>query len=88
MQSENQEKNSLRRLVITVRTFFNNNGNISDHDLSIALNSMGINTSPVTVAHDLTNPKIAQLWGKHVYEVIQDLRKKNKHVGRPRKNHK
>ena len=78
MKSENQEGKELKRLSITVRTFlYNYEGNVSDHDLAIALNSMGVNTSSATVCRDLNNPKIARLFGKHVYEVIQDLRNKN-----------
>lgn len=81
MISNKQKEKIEKRILATVKLFFENEGKISDEDLARALAIAGYVTSSSTVGRDLVSTKTQELIGDEDYELILKIRKQNKIEG-------
>ena len=82
MADEKQEEKIKKRILVTLKLFYENNGRINDEQLARLVSIEGIATSSSTVGRDLTSNRLKKLISEDEYEKIQKLRKQNKEIGK------
>ena len=82
MVGKKQEENITKRILITLKLFYENKGRINDEQLARLVSMEGIGTSSSTVGRDLTSNRLKKLIPENEYEEIQRLRNQNKELGK------
>ena len=71
MVGKKQEENITKRILITLKLFYENKGRINDEQLARLVSMEGIVTSSSTVGRDLTSNRLKKLIPENEYEEIQ-----------------
>lgn len=78
----NEQKELIdKRILMTLKIFYENEGKVSDEVLARLVSMAGIVTSSSTVGRDLTGKRIRELITEEEYYKIQQIRKINKKYG-------
>ena len=81
MINKSQEEKIEKRILLTLKLFYENDGDINDEQLARLVSMTGISTSSSTVGRDLTSNRLKQLISLEEYDEIQRLRRRNKEKG-------
>ena len=81
MINKTKEEQIEKRILLTLKLFYENNGDINDEQLARLVSMAEVPTSSSTVGRDLTSNRLKQLISQEEYDEIQNLRRKNKEKG-------